>query len=204
MLVLTLVLLSRLFTLQVVNGKEYLQNFTLKIEKTRTIDGNRGDIYDVNGILLATNELSYTITIEDNGSYSSTSEKNRLLNEEFATLIGMLEANGDDIIDGFGIAIDEGGRYYFNVEGTALQRFRADIFGRSKITDLTYNKRYEIDEATATPEQIVNYLCDKRIYDIRLEGTEADYVTAPKEYSFFDKLLGRDKVSSSNTGPEYK
>ena len=204
MLVLALILLHRLFTLQVINGDEYLQNFTLKIEKTRTIDGNRGDIYDKNGTLLASNELSYTITIEDNGSYNSTSEKNRLLNEEFRTLIEMVEANGDEIANDFYIAIDEGGNFYFTVDGTTLARFRADIFGRSKITDLTYNERYQIDEATATAQEIVDYLCHKRNYDIRLEGTEADYQTTTKEeYSLLDRLLGRDKQPVNTNQVEY-
>lgn len=34
-----------------------------------------GSIYDRNGKLLAYSELSYSVTIEDNGIYTSTSEK---------------------------------------------------------------------------------------------------------------------------------
>ncbi len=205
MLVLALILIHRVFTLQVINGDEYLQNFTLKIEKTRTIDGNRGDIYDRNGKLLASNELSYTITIEDNGSYNSTSEKNRLLNEEFATLIDLIEERGDAIANDFYIIPDGNGGYEFTVSGTQLQRFRADIFGRAKIEDLKEEKnRSGIVEKTATAQEIVDYLCQKSMYDIRLEGTEADYVTKV-EYSFIDKLLGRDKEAASSTsnGPVY-
>lgn len=206
MFVLTLILIHRVFTLQVVNGKEYQQNFTLKIEKTRTIDGNRGDIYDKNGTLLASNELSYTITIEDNGTYDSTSEKNRLLNEEFQTLINMIEANGDEIANDFYIAMDESGGFYFTVDGTQLQRFRADVFGRAKIADLQYNEKYDINEKTATAQQIVDYLCNKNVYDIRLEGTESQYETKKvEEYSLIDKLLGRDKevAVTDSDEPEY-
>ncbi|MBQ8663342.1 MAG: peptidoglycan glycosyltransferase [Eubacterium sp.] len=206
MLVLTLILLHRVFTLQVVNGSDYLENFTLKIEKTRTIDGNRGNIFDKNGTLLASNELSYTITIEDNGSYDSSSEKNRLLNEEFATLIAMIEANGDEIANDFCIIPDGYGGYKFTVEGTQLMRFRADIFGRAKITDLKTKNNSGINEQTATAQEIVDYLCQKNMYDIRLEGTEDQYTTKKEtDYSLIDKLLGRDKepVETVSNEPEY-
>lgn len=206
MLVLTLILIHRVFTLQVLNGDEYLQNFTLKIEKTRTIDGNRGNIYDCNGTLLASNELSYTITIEDNGNYSNSSEKNRLLNEEFASLIALIERNGDTIANDFYVIPDGSGGYEFTVTGTQLQRFRADVFGRAKITDLTEEpNKSGIVEKTATAQEIVDYLCQKKMYDIRLEGTQAEYETqAKEEYSLIDRLLGRDKQTTDTSNqPEY-
>lgn len=206
MLVLAIVLIHRMFTLQVINGQDYQDNFTLRIEKTRTIDGNRGNIYDKNGTLLASNELSYTVKIEDNGSYSSTSEKNRLLNAEFDTLITMIKSNGDSIANDFYIEPDGQGGYQFTVEGTQLQRFRADVFGRAKIDDLKYNDRTGINEKSASAEEIVNYLCSKSKYDIRLEGTENDYITKPVEDpGLFDKLLGRDKPTTTvSNEPEYQ
>lgn len=207
MLVLALILIHRVFTLQVVNGSEYLENFTLKIEKTRTIDGNRGNIYDRDGTLLASNELSYTITIEDNGTYNSTSEKNRLLNEEFNSLILMIEANGDEIANDFYIIPDGNGGYEFTVDGTKLQRFRADVFGRAQITDLTEKpNKSGIVEKTATAQEIVDYLCQKSMYDIRLEGTEAEYETkTDTEYSIIDRILGRDKeqANTASTTTQY-
>ena len=61
------ILVGRLFQLQIVNGQSYLEDYTLQIQKTRTIQGTRGNIYDRNGTLLAYNELAYSVTIEDNG-----------------------------------------------------------------------------------------------------------------------------------------
>lgn len=46
-----------------------------KFVKERTLSSTRGNIYDRNGNLLAYNELAYSITIEDNGTYSSTKAK---------------------------------------------------------------------------------------------------------------------------------
>ena len=72
---LCLVLLHRVFTLQIVNGEEYMDNFKLKIRKERSIASTRGNIYDRNGELLAYNELAYNVTIED--VYESGNEKNQ-------------------------------------------------------------------------------------------------------------------------------
>ena len=70
---------ARLFYLQIINGEETLEEFTLKIQKERTINSSRGNIYDRNGVLLAYNELAYNVTIED--VYESGSDKNRNINE---------------------------------------------------------------------------------------------------------------------------
>ena len=89
--VLMLVLLiQRVFTLQIVNGEEYLDTFQLKIEKERTLSGTRGNIYDRNGVPLAYNKLSYSVTISDNGSYETTKEKNQTLNETIYRLIQII------------------------------------------------------------------------------------------------------------------
>ena len=68
-------LLQRLFYLQIVQGETYQNNFSLSIRKERTLKSSRGSIYDRNGKPIAYNELSYCVTFEDNGSYSSTHEK---------------------------------------------------------------------------------------------------------------------------------
>ena len=161
MVLLFSILLHRIFMLQVVNGKEYLDNYTLLIRKERVTAGTRGSIYDRNGKLLAYNELSYSITIEDNGVYKSTDEKNRLMNEELNTVIHMIEEKGDTISNSFSIQEDEAGGYSFTVSGKALQRFLADVYGHTKIEDLRYNKKLGYDEADATPEQVMEYLQER-------------------------------------------
>ena len=108
-------LLWRVFYLQIVNGQEYQDNYTLKIVKERTLNSTRGNIYDRNGKLLAYNELAYTITIEDNGTYSSDSEKNKALNQEISQIVKALEKNGDSILNDFKIDYTDSG-YTYNVE----------------------------------------------------------------------------------------
>ena len=74
------IILARIFTLQVVNGKSYQENFSLKIQMKQPINAARGNIYDKNNKLIASNVLSYSLTFEDNGTYDSTREKNLTLN----------------------------------------------------------------------------------------------------------------------------
>ncbi|MCI8483550.1 MAG: peptidoglycan glycosyltransferase [Lachnospiraceae bacterium] len=164
------VLIQRVFVLQIINGKEYLDNYTLLIQKERITSGTRGSIYDRNGKLLAYNELSYSVTIEDNGVYESNKQKNRMLNEELNTVIHMIEEKGDSISNNFGIQKNEKGVYDFNVSGSALKRFLADVYGRTKIGDLKYNKKLGYHEESATPEQVMEYLQNN--FSIFVEGRE--------------------------------
>ena len=83
------ILTVRIFYLQIVNGEETLNDFTLKIQKERTINSTRGKIYDCNGVLLAYNELAYNVTIED--VYESGSDKNRRINETLLQVIDVIE-----------------------------------------------------------------------------------------------------------------
>ena len=153
------ILLWRVFYLQIVNGKEYQDNYTLKIVKERTLNSTRGNIYDRNGKLLAYNELAYSITIEDNGTYSSTDAKNEALNAEIAQIVIALEENGDKINNDFKIDYKEGD-YHYNVEtnSTAWKRFLADVYGESYYENLGYNKKLGYNTAEATEQQVMDYL----------------------------------------------
>ncbi len=179
MLLLFSALLWRIFSLQIVNGKEYQENYTLTIVKERTLNSTRGNIYDRNGNLLAYNELSYSVTIEDNGTYSSTRVKNASLNTEIAQLITALEKNGDSISNDFRITLNDDGTYSYNVEesSTTWKRFLADVFGESSYDDLEYNKKLGFNEAEATAEQVMEYLTGESRFDI---GSEYDKEMAYK------------------------
>ena len=99
-------------------------------------------------------------------------KKIKKLNAEISSIIENLEANGDAIDNDFGISLNDAGEYEFIHEGTSLQRFRADIFGHSSINDLKYNDRYDIDEANATADEIMEYLISDR-FDISKDYDKA-------------------------------
>ena len=115
MCMLSFLLLWRVFNLQIINGQEYLDNYTLKIEKTRGLASTRGNIYDKNGKLLAYNELAYAITLEDNGVYNSRAERNKALNKELYRLLKVLDKNKDQIRNDFYISYSERDGYQYTV-----------------------------------------------------------------------------------------
>lgn len=160
------IILARIFTLQVVNGKSYQENFSLKIQMKQPINAARGNIYDKNGKLLAYNELAYSISINDSTTYSSTKEKNKAVNAELAEILTVLKNNGETLNNDFKIDRKKDGTYSFNVSGSSLNRFRADVFGKNSADDLEHNKDTGIDEANATAEQIMEYLMGKDNFGI--------------------------------------
>ena len=164
------VLLHRLFTLQIVNGQSYQNNYTLRIRKERVLNGTRGNIFDCNGKVLAYNELTYKVTLEDNGTYAKSAERNEALNSIIAKVLGVLEENGDSFVNDFNIRLKKNGKFAFTVEGTRLMRFRADIYGKRKIDDLGWDKELKYNTAEATEDQIIAYLCGEDKYN--LESTD--------------------------------
>ncbi len=152
------ILIRQLFVLQIVNGESYLNEFTLKIRKERTIPSTRGQIFDRNGELLAYNELAYSVTIED--VYESGRGKNKAVNTTLASLIEMVESNGDSVVSDFNIIIGDNGEFEFAVSGTTLQRFLADVYGRTYIDDLSYA------EKNATAQEVINYLGGTKKFEV--------------------------------------
>ena len=149
---LSCILIRRVFSLQIIHGQEYADNFSIQTTKTRTLKSTRGNIYDRNGNVLASNELSYTVTLEDNGTYANNREKNLSLNGEIIKIIRIIEENGDSINQDFHVIIDETGKFAYDVTGISLSRFKADVYGRAKIEDL------KPEEASASASQMISDL----------------------------------------------
>ena len=149
------VLIHRLYVLQIINGENYRSNFSMKTTRTRTIKSTRGNIYDRNGKLLAYNELSYSLTIEDSGTYSSNRYRDLSLNGEAYRIANILAEHGDALSNDFHVVLDENGNYTYNVEGTSLARFKADVYGRAKISDLLP------EEEESTADQMIAKLSGK-------------------------------------------
>lgn len=163
------ILVGRLFQLQIVNGQSYLEDYTIQIQKTRTIQGTRGNIYDRNGNLLAYNELAYSVTIEDNGVYNTTAEKNEALNEEITRIIEIVEGNGDSVISDFSIVLDANNEYQFSMtDETQRLRFVADVFGESYIDSLDDEQR------NMSAAEIIDYLCTDETYGYGIDQDALD------------------------------
>ena len=180
-IVMAIALIYRLFFLQIINGESYLNNFQLKIEREKLIEGTRGNIYDRNGNILAYNELSYSVVLED--VYPSNSQRNTLLNKTLYSLIQMIEKNGDKVVSDFNIVLNANNQYEFTVSGTKQKRFLADIYGRTTIDKLLYA------EETATAEEVIEYLCKKyKVGDYEVDANGDKKFIPGMGYSKKEKL----------------
>ena len=166
--IMSVVLVRRLFDLQIIQGEDYISKFQARTTKERVLKSTRGNILDRNGDILASNVLSYSLTLEDNGTYTSTREKNLTLNGVAYQVLQILHSNGDDITHSFHIVVDKNGEYAFDVaEGFTLNRFRADIYGQALIDDL------KDEQKTATADQMMEFLNGSEKFSIVLSGDRA-------------------------------
>ena len=123
----------RLFNLQIVNGEEYQETYMARTERTVSLTGTRGNIYDRSGNVLAYNELSYNVVIQDNGDYETANERNRML----LLLVRILNRHGESVEGEFQVGFDSSGEMVFtSASETSKKRFLADLYGLRTIDEL--------------------------------------------------------------------
>ena len=159
------VLLYRLWDLQIVNGQKYVQEYELKTTRTIRDKNTRGTIYDCNGEVLAYNELSYRITMTDDGTYASERQRQLSLNSMIYRVVKKLEENREPLNNELKITVNEEGHYEYTVSGAALTRFKADVFGKADPEDMTVRQR----EMSA--DALVDYLSSNSRFALYGEGS---------------------------------
>lgn len=164
-IVMSAALINRLYRLQIIDGEDYRNNFNMQTTRTRTIRSTRGNIYDRNGNVLASNELSYSLTLEDSGSYETNRSRDLALNGIAYRIDQILKANGDQLSNDFKVTVDSSGKYAYTVEGTQLARFKADVYGHPSIDDLTK------EEKEATADQMIATLVSEKRFGV-IRGTK--------------------------------
>ncbi len=109
-IIIAIVYIFQLFNLQIINGKDYREKSEKRMLRTEEIVATRGEIYDRNGVVLATSKGSYDIKIYK--VRVSVEEQNNSI----VKLIEILESNNDKIystfpindnLDGFNFQDDE-------------------------------------------------------------------------------------------------
>lgn len=171
---LCMILLRQLWRLQIVDGETYAENFELKITKTIVEKGARGNIYDCNGDILASNRLVYTITMTDNGVYESNRERQLALNSIIYRLREKLHQNGDRLCNEFKIMVNADGEYEYTVDGAALQRFKADIFGKRSPGEMSE------EQSAMSASEMMQYLSANDQFALYGSGEKA-YTELSKE-----------------------
>ena len=166
MTVLFCLLIGRLFTLQIIEGDEHLDNFTYKSKKTLTVEAARGNIYDCKGNLLAYNQLAYSVTFENSTQLTEVAadndvSENQLKNAVVAKTIKILEGNGDKISVDFPIELGKNGTLtYGSSSESEILHFLAEVYGKSSYEDLTE------EQQNMTAQQIFDYLAGDKFFEI--------------------------------------
>lgn len=163
-------LVYRLFVLQIVEGQEHLDSFNYKVERTIETSGSRGNIYDCNGKLLAYNQLAYSVTLETTDRTEEIAQErskqenrdvseNEVRNEVIYNLIQLLEANGDEIQYDLPLEVNGKGKLVFTESGSALRRFKQDIYGITNVDNLTGDEKEQAEKwLNSSPEEVYEYL----------------------------------------------
>ncbi len=179
-------LVGRLYQLQILHGEEYAENFVLKTKREIQLKGVRGNIYDRNGKSLARNELVYSVTLSDSQTYDTSRERQLALNGKIYRLLKILEQNGDTPSEYLEIHINDQGEYQFSVEGTALDRFRADVYGEANIDDLTEK------ESNADVEAIIDYLSGEERFCLFSQNGKPYTAEEKAQYGLPEELSKED------------
>lgn len=157
-----IVLIAKLFHLQIVEGEKYLNDYVQMTERTMATPGVRGNIYDRKGNLLAYNELAYSVTIQDTGDYPNSAEMNAML----LKLVRILQKHGYSVEGKLEIGLNEFGEMVYTSSSEAARlRFLRDYYGRKSVDELNdpagkyptnisarelfnirYSSRYELDK----------------------------------------------------------
>ena len=153
--VLVSVLVTRLFSLQIINGESYAANLTESIKKTTSVAATRGRIFDRNGVLLAYNELAFAVKISDSGTYPDNDTKNAAINNSINKTLDIIESKGDKFSNDFQITYAGNGLYQYTVSGNSLLRFQRDSYGASTISDLTDEQK------NSSANDMINTLCER-------------------------------------------
>ena len=104
-----IIILIRLFNLQIVNGAEYRDDSNNRLTREAAIEAARGSILDRSGNVLVSTEMKFSLEM-----YKSKTDDAQL-NDSILLMTNILENNGNSYIDPFPISIDPF-EYHFDSE----------------------------------------------------------------------------------------
>lgn len=131
------IILIRLFDLQIIHGQEYRKNSNTRLSRESTIESARGSILDRSGNVLVSTDMGFSLEMY------KTKVEDEQLNQSILLMTTILENNGDTYLDTFPISIDP-----FEYKFTSNEELMA------------WQKKYDIPE-TASAEEAFYIMRDK-------------------------------------------
>ena len=189
--ILMIILVVRLFVLSVIQGKNWDEKASHLNSKEIYTAPTRGNIYDRNGKVLATNKQIFTATFTASGM--NTDE----INNSTMELIKILESNGDKYENKFPIKISKKGNYYYTfdaeknkwLESNQIERgtSAADAF---EIMRTRYNIDPSLSRFDASKELYKKYNMNIPINVKNMKYTfDIDKVTFLQRFHFRDEEI---------------
>ena len=180
--IIALVFLIQLFNLQVINGVSYREQAENKIVRTESIAASRGEIYDRNGVLLATNRLTYDVEIY------RTKVGIEKTNEAIKKLVEIIERNGDAIYSTF--PCNEAG-----------DNFSEEFLNNTQLRN-SFLTSIKLDE-NATYQDVLSYYAKKYAveeYDFKdkLDVIKVKYEANLNGYSLFNGVVISKDISKNS------
>ena len=163
-IVLFLNIIFRLFALQILNGEYYENNYVQKSVKTVSIPAARGNIYDIDGNILAYNELVKNVTIADVDAYKQNTHDINERNKMLLSLAKILEKYNCNIESRYFIKINDKGKFEFTTTSEKQHKtFIANIYGRL-VSDLDEGRNFQY-RSDISPTEAFEY--SKKRYAIK-------------------------------------
>jgi penicillin-binding protein 2 len=158
-----IVILARLFSLQIINGAEYRESSNTRISRETTIDATRGNILDRNGTSLVSSEMTFALEM-----YKSKTD-DESLNSSILLMVQILENNGDSYVDNFPISINPFSFTFDSEEEANTWKTKYGILETASAEEAFYlfRDKYNIDSEDV--EEI------RKILAIRYEITTKGY-----------------------------
>ena len=133
MLLIMILFLGKLYKLQIIDGKLYISQYVIRIERRYEIKASRGNIYDRNGVLLAYNRECQNVYL----TKAFTASEN--LNPALLCLYDLLTSNNENFLKSLTSVLEYNQEYetfVFNKNWTKQDllnwQTRNDLFARSE------------------------------------------------------------------------
>ena len=180
-IVISVIFIATLFNLQIVNGENYREQSEKRMLRTKNITAPRGEIYDRNGVILATNKLSYDVELYK--VRVSTKEQN----DGILRLVEILNENSDKVYSTFPVNDDLNGFNFENEEDE--QKWKKEMKLDSNLTfDQVIDKyieKYELQDYS-----------DNRLNQIKM--IEIKYEANLNGYSLFNSATTAKDISQKS------
>src|SRR5574344_1712920 len=118
-----IILLVRLFNLQIVHGQEYREESNTRLTRETVLKAARGNILDSSGNKLVSTKMIYNLELY------KTKIDNDTLNNTLLSIANTLESNGDTYIDNLPISVDP----------MSFKNNDSDSWKKSNNIDITYD-----------------------------------------------------------------